>query len=65
MRLIVELALLVFIVLFAVAARAFLMNLEDEAFEAELTAAANERARLVQSLGIQEMNAQSSSLSCS
>lgn len=46
MRLVLELAILAIIVLLAVVARAFLVNLEDDAFDAELTEVSNQRARM-------------------
>lgn len=44
MRLVLELAMIVLIVLVGAAIRSVLSNLEDDAFDAELTAISNERA---------------------
>lgn len=56
MRLVLELTILAIIVLAAIAVKALLTNLEDDAFDAELTAVGNERARLTGGMTLQEMN---------
>lgn len=57
MSILVEVMVVAIVVLGAIVVRAFLMNLEDEAFDAELTAVANEKARRVHGYSMQEMNA--------
>lgn len=57
MSILIEIMVAALVVLGAVAGRALLMNLEDDAFDAELTAAANEAARRMQGMSLQEMNA--------
>lgn len=57
MSILIEVMVAAIVVLGAVAGRALLMNLEDDAFDAELTAAANEAARRMQGMSLQEMNA--------
>lgn len=56
MRLVLELAIIAIVVLAALMIKGILTNMEDDAFDAELTAAANERARYIHMTPVPERN---------
>lgn len=57
MTLVLELAIIAIIAVLAISVlRNVLAGIEDDAFDAELTAIANERARSLGTVAIQEMN---------